>query len=97
MIGEDLFEKARCREAYDWDQVERPFFEHYENEESGDHELRHMVDQMCLACPVRRECFGLGRVTKSTGVFGGWFMKEGKIVESKNAHKPAHVREAMSH
>ncbi len=91
----DPFSEAKCRTDYNWDGVKRPFFELYESE--GSDELREQVDAMCLACPVRQECFRMGVVTGSTGVFGGWFLKNGNVAKSKNSHKTTHVWEALRH
>ena len=51
------------------------FFDKYEE----DVVLRPAVDKVCLACPVKRECFAAGIGGKEYGVWGGVFLDEGKI------------------
>lgn len=59
------------------------FFEDYED---GGH-VAVAVDELCVACPVAQECFELGVKTKSTGVFGGFYLSNGNVSKPKNAHK----------
>jgi len=59
------------------------FFEGYEK----DSHLRPVTDEMCLSCPVMKQCLDFGVQTKSTGVFGGIYLKRGKVDKSMNSHK----------
>ena len=59
------------------------FFDKYEE----DVVLRPAVDKVCLACPVKRECFAAGIGGKEYGVWGGVFLDEGNISREFNNHK----------
>jgi len=59
------------------------FFEGYEK----DKHLRQVTDDMCLSCPVMKQCLEFGLETKSSGVFGGVGLKRGKVDKALNAHK----------
>ena len=63
------------------------FFDDYEN----DVENAKEIDRMCLACPVIKECFSYGVSTESWGVWGGVYLVDGKIDNSKNSHKASDV------
>lgn len=63
------------------------FFEKYER----DPIVAEQVDQLCATCPVTKECFGFGQETKSTGVFGGFYMENGDVKQEKNRHKSAEM------
>jgi hypothetical protein len=45
------------------------------------------IDRMCLGCPVIKECFDYGVSTESWGVWGGVYLVDGRIDNSKNFHK----------
>ena len=72
---------AACK-GYPWNPKD-PFFEEYEKNEV----VAKQVDQLCSGCPVTRECYFFGNKTKSTGVFGGFYMQNGEVVGNKNSHK----------
>jgi len=59
------------------------FFDDYET----DRVVAEQADNMCLACPVIKYCGGYGVATKSTGVFGGVYLNNGKADKKFNAHK----------
>lgn len=59
------------------------FFESYER----DIVQAKQVDALCVSCPVAKECFELGTSTKSTGVFGGFYLIHGVPAKYRNAHK----------
>jgi hypothetical protein len=63
------------------------FFEDYEK----DPVQAQQVDQLCISCPVARECFKLGVDTKSTGVFGGFYLSNGEPAKTRNSHKTQEV------
>lgn len=46
-----------------------------------------LTDQMCLSCPVRKECLEAGVENSEWGVWGGIYLENGKPNDSKNAHK----------
>ncbi len=59
------------------------FFDKYES----DGESAKAADEMCLHCPVMKECFFEGAKGKS-GVWGGVYWNgSGKPDKSKNSHK----------
>lgn len=59
------------------------FFEQYEN----DADMARIVDNICIECPVAKECFEYGCSSNSWGLWGGVFLVEGKPDNSRNAHK----------
>lgn len=59
------------------------FFEEYES----DARTARLTDEICLSCPVRKECLQYGMETGAWGVWGGAFLVNGKIEPGKNAHK----------
>ena len=64
------------------------FFERYEEDEN----VRPIVDELCMNCPVRRTCFSNGFVidengNKTWGVWGGVYFTDGVIDETLNSHK----------
>ena len=59
------------------------FFDKYED----DHGLAKSVDRLCQGCPVNKECFAWGVSNKEWGVWGGVYLKDGKIDKEFNAHK----------
>lgn len=61
------------------------FFEAYEE----DPVTAAQVDQICLHCPVIRQCFQQGLKGKETGVWGGVYLENGKVSIKENAHKTA--------
>ena len=71
-------EDAAC---LDWDY--ELFFEKYEEDEN----LRQAIDEYCMDCPVRRQCFAVGVSQKAYGVWGGIYLEYGKISREFNRHK----------
>lgn len=63
------------------------FFDEYEK----DAYVAQGIDELCLSCPVAKECFEFGKRTKSTGVFGGFYLENGDVAEKRNAHKTRDV------
>lgn len=59
------------------------FFDEYEN----DPVMAEQADNLCVTCPVAKQCGAFGRSTKSWGVWGGVYLKEGRVEASRNAHK----------
>ena len=60
-----------------------PLFENYE---ASVDEAR-AVDEMCERCPVRKNCFVTGAEDKQQGVWGGFYLVNGRPDKNKNAHK----------
>jgi hypothetical protein len=63
------------------------FFEDYED----DAVIAAQVDQMCLGCPVATMCYDYGVQSKSSGAWGGIYLKDGNIDKPRNVHKTAEV------
>jgi len=59
------------------------FFEKYEDNSDS----RIIVDSLCVACPVARECFAVGVSGKEWGVWGGVYIESGEISREFNKHK----------
>lgn len=67
------------------DDYEDLFFDEYEN----DVVIAENTDNLCLTCPVAKQCGLYGVETKSWGVWGGVYLKDGKPDRARNAHKSA--------
>lgn len=61
------------------------FYDDYES----DKELAKQIDQVCLHCPVVRQCHAEGVATKEKGVWGGIYMDLGRTDKQYNVHKEA--------
>jgi hypothetical protein len=59
------------------------YFDKYES----DYTVATNIDRMCVNCPVVKECFDYGVSTESWGVWGGIYLVDGKIDNSRNSHK----------
>lgn len=53
------------------------------------------VDQMCLSCPVAKQCLPAGLAGKHWGVWGGLYLENGKPNKARNAHKTDEVWDAF--
>jgi len=63
------------------------FFDGYE----ADEVIARQTDELCLSCPVARQCFAEGRSGKSDGVWGGVYLVNGKPNKNYNRHKTDEV------
>jgi hypothetical protein len=80
-------------EEFEWTQLgictnsdfdQNDFYDEYEN--SVEH--AKLIDQMCLACPVMKQCANSAMINKETGVWGAIYWDgTGKPSDSKNEHK----------
>lgn len=59
------------------------FFDKYEEDEG----LRPGIEDICLDCPVAKQCFAVGISQKEWGVWGGVYLENGKISREFNKHK----------
>tara|TARA_R110000803_G_scaffold208395_1_gene277025 strand:- start:339 stop:623 length:285 start_codon:yes stop_codon:yes gene_type:complete len=59
------------------------FFDKYEEDKS----MANTIDKFCRQCPVQRDCFAVGISNKEWGVWGGVYLKEGKLDKEFNLHK----------
>lgn len=78
---------ALCSGVEFEDYMQNPFFEAYETNEN----VAKSTDQMCLHCPVTKQCYEFGVNERETGVWGGIYLDRGKIDKNKNAHKTQEV------
>lgn len=58
------------------------FYEDYEDEN-----ISHIVDEMCLSCPVMRQCLQQGIENSEYGVWGSIYLTAGKKDDNKNKYK----------
>jgi len=67
-----------------------PMFDSYEMD-NDPYPVRNATDDMCLSCPVRQVCLDFGVRNNETGVWGGWYLSNGKIDDVRNGHKDMSV------
>jgi hypothetical protein len=60
-----------------------PLFDGYENSV----EEARATDEMCSRCPVRANCLRAGVQGREQGVWGGVYLKKGRIDPDRNEHK----------
>lgn len=53
--------------------------------------IAKQTDQMCLSCPVRKQCLEAGIDENEWGVWGGIYLSNGKVDQNKNSHKTPEV------
>ena len=63
------------------------FYDDYENDKI----LASTTDQVCLNCPVAKQCYKEGVETKEFGVRGGVFLNLGRTDKQNNSHKTKEV------
>lgn len=63
------------------------FYEAYESNPR----VAKLTDQMCLSCPVRKECLQTGVEKGLWGVWGGVYLSNGKVDVNRNSHKTQDV------
>lgn len=59
------------------------FYDDYES----DKYLAAQVDEMCIHCPVSKQCYNEGVYNKERGVWGGVYMDLGRVDKEYNEHK----------
>jgi hypothetical protein len=59
------------------------FYDDYENDKI----LAAATDEVCIACPVAKQCLKEGVSTKEFGVRGGVFLDLGRVDKQINSHK----------
>lgn len=67
------------------------FFDRYE----GDSNVAKQVDDMCLHCPVMKQCAQAGMEQKEQGVWGGIYWWNGEPDPARNQHKTPEVWEEI--
>jgi len=70
------------------------FFDKYE--ERNNKRRAVQIDNICLHCPVTKECFFAGVEGQETGVWGGFYLDRGEVDRSKNAHKTEDIVRELS-
>lgn len=73
------------------------YFDDYESDKT----VARQVDEMCLHCPVMKQCAETGQRNKEQGVWGGIYWNgSGKPDKNRNEHKSeetwAKIRERLS-
>jgi hypothetical protein len=63
------------------------FYDNYELWVKSDKEKAHDIDTLCQSCPMNKQCFAVGVSNKEWGVWGGVYLKDGKIDKEFNSHK----------
>ncbi len=63
------------------------FYDTYEM----DNQIALQVDQMCLHCPVIKQCYNEGTTNKEKGVWGGIYLDLGRIDKENNNHKTQEI------
>lgn len=55
-----------------------------------------VTDEICMRCPVTKECFEFGQDNELTGVFGGFYMERGQVKKERNKHKTEKVAKDLA-
>lgn len=63
------------------------YFEGYEEDKN----IAQLLDDVCLSCPVISDCFNHGLSNSEHGVWGGVYLVDGEINQTRNAHKTDEV------
>ena len=63
------------------------FYDDYET----DKELAKQIDQLCMHCPVVKQCYAEGVSNKEKGVRGGVYMDLGRPDKQYNVHKTPEI------
>lgn len=58
------------------------FYEGYDDEQES-----HIVDEICLSCPVMKQCLQQGIENSEYGVWGSVYLVSGKKDDNKNKYK----------
>ena len=68
------------------------FYDDYET----DKVLANNVDQLCMNCPVVKQCYAEGVANKEDGVRGGVYLNLGRTDKLINSHKAKDVWKQLS-
>jgi hypothetical protein len=58
------------------------FYDKYDDEN-----ISHTTDEVCLSCPVMKQCLQQGIDNKEWGVWGGIYLTSGVKDDNKNKYK----------
>lgn len=67
------------------------FYDLYEQDKTH----AKIVDEMCLSCPVAKQCLADGQAGKDFGVWGGVYLNLGRVDPDQNKHKTPEVWKAL--
>jgi hypothetical protein len=67
------------------------FYDEYESDEN----VAKVVDEMCLSCPVMKQCLLSGMENDEWGVWGGIYLMGGNKDRNRNSHKTEDIWEAI--
>lgn len=67
------------------------FYDEYESNEN----VAKTTDEVCLHCPVIRECLRSGMENGDYGCWGGFYLTAGKPDPNRNAHKTKEVMKRL--
>lgn len=67
------------------------FYDDYESDTT----VAKIIDEMCLSCPVMKQCLSEGMENGQWGVWGGIYLVNGKKDDNRNAHKTPEVWEEI--
>jgi hypothetical protein len=59
------------------------FFDFYEQDDG----IARDVDEMCMSCPIQKDCLAVAVGRRETGTWGGIYLEYGQISEEHNRHK----------
>lgn len=84
-------------DTFDWRQLAscdgmdtNLFFDNYEGPTA------RQIDQLCLTCPVGKECFLDGKDNSDEGVRCGFYLINGNPDPAKNSHKSQKIAEELA-
>lgn len=87
MLEDEWILQAQCRSM-----DKEMFFDKYEE----DDDLAMAIDEnVCLRCPVIKECFNQGTTNAEWGVWGGIYLVDGEINQNYNKHKTKDIWEKI--
>ncbi len=66
---------------FDW------FYDLYEEDKIA----AKQVDEICMGCPVIKQCYKEGITNKERGVWGGVYLNIGRVDKLNNSHKTKEV------
>ena len=90
-LEDEDFDWRKIASCVNYDDPEL-FFEVYE----GDRITAANTDQICLNCPVIRQCFRQGFGDRETGLWGGVYLENGKVSRDSNSHKKPETWKRLS-
>ncbi|CAB5218212.1 WhiB-like iron-sulfur binding domain containing protein [uncultured Caudovirales phage] len=63
----------------------------YYDDYEADKQLATQIDQVCMHCPVVKDCYFEGVKGKEKGVWGGVYMDLGRLDKQHNSHKTPEI------